>query len=174
MKKWLFVCCLGLLACAGDGDDGSSKDDAPIPDGPGSKTCGETNPEIDAFTIEYVGMRDFDEGQFPTLGLTIDATDEDGDLDYYEYRVWWDDVIDGVVSTEGFYAETYGTVDDDECSVSRVSLTMYLGIAGGEKSPPLSTELEFGAVVRDNKSNESSEGTPVIQVFTTPDSDGNF
>lgn len=174
MTKWMLVLSLVVLGCAGS-DDGTGKgDDAPIPEGPGDKGCGETSPEIDAFSIEYAGMRDFDEGTFPTLGLTIDASDEDGDLTYYEYRVWWDDVIDGSVATEGFYAETYGTVEQGDCDVKTVSLTMFLGVAGGEKSPPLSTELEFGALVRDEKTNESNEGVTVVQTFTTPDASGNF
>jgi hypothetical protein len=174
MNKWLCLFGFVALGCTGDNTDGGKDDDAPIPNGPGSQGCGDTNPSIDGFEIEYAGMRDFDEGTFPTLGVTVNVTDEDRDLTYYEYRVWWDDVIDGVVATEGFYAETYGTVDGDDCEVGAVTLTMYLGVAGGEKSPPLSTELEFGAVVRDDKTNESNDGKTIVQVFTTPDSDGNF
>jgi hypothetical protein len=79
-----------------------------------------------------------------------------------------------VVNPEGFYQDIYGTVDGDKCKVNGVGITMKLGIAGGENSPPLSTELEFGAVVRDDKNNESHDGVPVVQVFTTPDANGNF
>ena len=175
MNKWLFLAGLMALACNGGTDDDSGKgDDAPIPDGPGDKGCGETAPVINSFTIEDAGMREFDEGTFPTLGLTVDVSDEDGDLTYYEYRVWWDETLDGVVATEGFYSETYGTVDGDDCEVNSVKLTMYLGIAGGQNSPPYSTELEFGAVVRDDKSNESSGGDAVVTTFTTPDASGQY
>ena len=176
MKKWFLLAGLVAMACNGGTDDDSGKDDdAPIPDGPGDKNgCGETDPVIDNFSIEYAGMRDFDEGTFPTLALTVDVSDEDGDLTYYEYRVWWDETLDGVVATEGFYSETYGTVDGKDCEVNTVKLTMYLGVAGGQNSPPYSTELEFGAVVRDDKSNESGGGTAAVATFTTPDASGEF
>jgi hypothetical protein len=174
MQKWILLAGLGLIACS----NGQSKDDdddsPPIPDGPGDKGCGETNPVINGFSITDAGMREYDSGLHPSIALTVDISDDDGDLHYYEYRAWWDDVVDGVVSTEGFYSETYGTVDNDECKVFSVSLTMYLGITGGDKSPAFDTEQEFGVVVRDDKGHESGDGSPTIQVFTTPDSEGNY
>ena len=175
MRNWMIVMMLLALGCtSGNGDDGDDKRTDDIPDGPGDKGCGETDPVIDNFTVEYGGMRDYDEGTFPSLALKVDVSDEDGDLTYYEYRVWWDSEIDGAVETSGYYAETYGTVDGDDCEVNSVSLTMYLGLAGGSKSPPYSTELEFGAIVRDDKTNESGGGAATVQVFTTPDASGNF
>jgi hypothetical protein len=157
-----------LLACNGDPEDTDV-----IPAGGGSsEECGENPPEIETFAISDEGMSTGDEcgdTSRPMIRLAADATDADGDLHYWTLRVWYDDVVDDTIDTSADCAEVFGTAGED-CDVPAVNVAMLLCVTG---DPPFETEMEFGAVLFDDRDNPSSGGEPVIEVFTTPDASGN-
>lgn len=156
--------------CTDDGEDTG----VIIADGTDDPGCGETPPSIDQFTVTYQGMSEGDacgDEIHPLIRIETVASDADSDLTYWTLRVWYDDTIDGQVAAEGEYFEVFGTLSDEECDVANATVAMLLCVTG---NPPYSTELEFGAVLMDDSDNKSNDGVTVVQVFTTPDADGNF
>jgi hypothetical protein len=130
---------------------------------------------IESVVVEDGGMFEFEQGVIhPSVMIRVEAYDEDADLTFYTMRVWWDDVVDGRVLTEGVeYREIYGTLDDDDCTVSRATVGMRLAITGEPPgSPEYWTETEFGVVILDDKENASNEYVPVTASFMTPNAEG--
>ena len=146
-------------ACAPGGDGSSSG--IPIPTGSASG-CGDAAPIVTNLAIEDGGAR-------PTGGVTlltrVTATDNDGDLHYYTLRLWWDDVVDGVVDTSQPYNEVYGELSENGCSVPQAMLTMSLTTTG---TPPFDTELDFGVLVYDDEGHASDDGVPSVVSYRTP------
>ncbi len=164
MRPVTTLLCTLLAACTPGGD--GTNTDIPIPSG-SADDCGTSSPVIEEATIRDGGPQQFDQGTFPSIIISADTSDEDGDLHYYEMRVWWDDEIDGSVDTSEAYQEVYGTVSNTECATFRTTFSMQLGINGSEDLP-YATELEFGVVVYDDLENATNGGDPTIVVFTTP------
>ena len=152
------VCTLALTAC-GPGGDGS-KSGIEIPAGVAAD-CGGAEPEIIEFTVTERAPV----AGYPAIEFKVDTEDADKDLHWYQLRVWFDDEIDGVVSTDGYYYEQAQTNVDIVCNTPRVTLRMGVAIAGRLEQDE---EYEFGAIVYDDMLNPSNGGEPVVQVFTTP------
>jgi hypothetical protein len=157
-----------LAGCNGGGRD----DTDVIHAGNGaSDDCGETPPEIRQLNISNEGMSSGDvcgAESRPQIRIAVQGHDEDGDLHFWTMRVWYDETIDGAVDTSGGPHEVFGTSGDD-CMVANLNASMLMCVTG---APPFSTTLEFGVVLLDDEDHAS--GDPVIQVFTTPDEDGNI
>jgi hypothetical protein len=167
---------VGSLVVAGcNGGDGNGDDDTgdpPIPDG--RDDCGDTPPTLGNIEIVAADPDWFETSSgikcLPTIEITIQPNDVDGDLTYYKMDVWWDGVVDGRVLTDGPMSRIQGTLDGDDCEVFSVpGITMRLGIAGGGRtSPEFETETEFGVVVHDDADNLSNEGVPEVVSVVTP------
>lgn len=134
------------------------------------ETCGDTAPEIVDLTVENTGMRDFSGESYPALLLQAHATDADSDLEWYTVQVWWDDVVDGIVSRESTPAEVNGNLSGEDCAVADADLGIYLAVTGD--GIPYEAEIEFGVVVKDAAAHRSNGGEPVTVVFTTPNAAG--
>lgn len=175
MSRVSAACAIFLLTLAGctpGGGQGDDTDTIPIPDGHKDEDCGETPPVVELVTIEDGGLHDFEGTMLPTIKISADTTDADGDLHYYEMMVWWDLVVDGQVEAEGTPLNTYGTLSDTDCSVDDVTLSMIMGLRGGD--PPYSTEVEFGVRIYDDLMHESNEGELATASFTLPDANGDY
>lgn len=164
----------GLYACNGDsGDDDETGGGIPDPDDTGQE-CDTTN--APTFTLEAeAGTPDWYETEqgvkcLPTVIIrAVNVEDIDGDLVVHKMDVWFDDVLDGAVGTDGVKSRIQQRVDGGDCEVTSLpGISMRLGIAGGgTSSPAFDTETEFGVVIIDDANNESYDGVPqVIQVKT--------
>ncbi len=163
---------LSLAGCSWSAETVEETDDIPIPDGHKDEECGETAPVVEAVYVQDGGMHDFEGTMLPTIRISADTVDEDGDLHYYEMHVWWDLVVDGHVEPEGVPMDVYGTLSDTECSVDDVTLSMIMGLRGGD--PPYSTEVEFGVRILDDLENESNDGALATASYVLPDANGDY
>jgi len=128
------------------------KEPPPIPKGGDTGDtaleCAGTNPVLTALTARPDGLHELEQGQlFPTLIFDITATDEDGDLNYVTYDLWWDDEVDGAVDTSGNAQVTgHATVADDRCQTGSMSLELSLSSQG---NPAYNVWYDFALVVGD-------------------------
>jgi hypothetical protein len=133
--------------------------------------CGATNaPTITSFDITDDGMSEGDacgDASRPMILLNANVGDLDGDLHLWRLQVWWDQKVDGSVSTDDAPQEVQGSVGT-ECKAFTANLGMRLCVTG---NPPFSTELEFGARVLDDADNQSAL---VVKSFTTPNEAGEY
>lgn len=159
---------LVLIAVACNGEEtGTLPADS---DGAGAD-CGTNPPVIETLDITFDGMSDpavsdvCGAEPVPMLRIQARATDEDGDLHYWQMRVRWDETVDAAVAATAESVEVTGSVGL-ECGVFTADVATLLCL-GGE--PPYNTEIEWAAVVSDDLDHESNE---VIAVYTTPSASG--
>ena len=162
-----------LLSIGCNGAVGGDTDSPPSP-ASHSDQCGGNEPIIDEIEISNYGLTVFGEGpnakEWPAILIDVSATDEDGDLDNYTMKVWFDSYPDGSVAITGDPLKSAATVSEDDCAVPDATLGMVIAVNG---NPPAATELEFGVVIVDAEGHQSNEGVPELVVFVTPDEDGN-
>lgn len=153
---WWSALTVALAACGGDKEDsGGGGDEGEIigadgGDGAGDgDTCGGTPPVIEELRCENSGLKPDEVGNpTPTLTLWALSSDADADLSYYTLNVYFDDVVDGVVSTDDpAFSPVEGSVSDGTCSTPEAQLGAILLIKGG--NPELNKEYEFGVTVVD-------------------------
>ena len=153
---WSTTLALGLVACGGDKEDtGGGGDEGEIigadgtGDGDDGETCGGTPPVIEELRCETSGLQSDEVGNpTPTLTLWALTSDADEDLSYYTLNIYFDDVIDGVVSTDDpAFGPVEGSVSNSTCSTPEAQLGAILLIKGG--NPELNKEYEFGVTVVD-------------------------
>jgi len=144
----------------------------PIPDGrdTGSddEPCGEAVPAIRRFTVTPDGLQEFEEDQFyPTVRIELDLTDEDGDLTFLTWMLWWDDDLDGVVDTSGLVrADGQMSVDAAECEATAPTVYLLLGSAG---DPAPGTWYDWAIQVLDREGHASE---PAYTQGGVPEKDG--
>jgi len=168
-----------LTACA-DKDAGSG---APLPQTGDRDTaddtageCGGVEPVIETLRVANGGLYDFssvidcaddEDCVYPSVEVTLDVTDVDGDLHQYIIDIWFDDVVDGSVDTSSGGFQLLGSSRGDPCQVTAESFGNLLAVGTGPL--PFNTEIEFAAQITD------AEGlTSDIAVASgfTPNSDG--
>ena len=157
-----------LLACGGKASD--SGDAPPIPSGShdtGDGCEGEA-PVVTQFSAEPNGLKTFEGGgTYPAVTLSITAEDDDGDLSFMTYEIWWDDTLDENVDTSQSAKESgQFTVTSDECGGYTASLNLTIPCDG---DPAENTWYEFAVQVTDRNGYESEV---VITQGGTPQSDG--
>ena len=160
-----FLPILLLAACGGDVD-------LDVPD-PAGAQCGDNDPVIDLLRIEDEGPRDFGSGTWPALLIVAESSDVDGDLHFFEMRLWIDDELDGVVSTDDPYIEIFGQMTTTTCETTAVDLTMRIAIIGANQpydstDTPYDTTLEWGVVILDEQGRKSNGGETTVLEFRTP------
>lgn len=162
------VAALLLLAACSGGED-KATDTEPGTPGTGDRDCAGEAPVIESVTIEDYGLYEFESGTYPAILITASITDEDGDLDYYEMQVFYDDEVDDSIDTSEDAAEVGGIPDGaEECEVDALEAGMVLAVNG---NPPYETRLEFGVRVSDYNGDTSDL---YITTFRTPDEDGSY
>jgi hypothetical protein len=102
----------------------------------------------------------------PTMTITADVTDKDGDLTSYTAQIFFDDTIDGTVDTSiGELPAAEGSYHADECEVPSIILNMVVYLRGGE--PLYDTTYEWGLQVTDAAGNISELG--IVECTTPPE-----
>jgi hypothetical protein len=168
MSRSIVIFASLLLACGGKAAD--TGEPPPIPSG-GYETgdgCEGADPIVTLFTAEADGLQEFEGGgTYPAITLTIDATDEDGDLSFMTYDVWWDDTPDESVDTSNSADESgQFTVSSDECGGYTANLALTIPCDG---DPAENTWHDFAVRVTDRNGYESDIA---IAQGGTPKSDG--
>ena len=147
-----------LTACNGNGDL--------TPPSGVAANCGSSEPVITEVELEESDPFTLGNGSVvPGLLVNAKLTDADGDLHWYEMKVWFDDVIDGEIDTTQPYYEAYGTRGDLDCGVSLTEVPLRVAVNG---NPPANTEVEVGVIVYDDMGNATNGGEPTIIAFVTP------
>ena len=148
MKHLAFVA-LFALGCPPVEEE---KEPPPIPKGGDTGDtaleCAGTNPVLTELTARPDGLHELEQGQlFPTMIFDISATDEDGDLNFVTYDLWWDDVVDGTVDTSGSPQVTgHGTISTARGNSSSMSMELSLSSQG---NPAYNVWYDFALVVED-------------------------
>lgn len=162
-----FACTL-MLGCSGkEVEDSDSAPPLALDD---TAECNLSAPVVTGVAISNGGIETFDNGDFPTLGIRMDVTDDDGDLDVIGMNVWIDAVVDGAVDRSGpavFDTEAYLFTDAVECEKFGATLTLKPAVTSNVLA--YNTRYEFAVTAIDHHSVESS---PYITDGVTPNSDG--
>lgn len=162
-----FACAL-LSGCAEKAVEDS--DDAPPLALDDTAECNLHVPVVTGVTISNGGIETFDNGDFPTVGVTMDVTDDDGDLDLIGMNIWIDTVVDGAVDRSGpavFDVEAFLFQGAEECGKFGATLTLEPAVTSNVLD--FNTRYEFAVTAIDHHGVESS---PYIADGVTPDSDG--
>lgn len=156
MRPMLTASLLALVACQGT--------DLVAPDGVAA-ACGDSAPVIEALLVEEGDPFVIGGEEVPGMFVNVTVSDADGDLHWFEMRLWWDDVIDGAVEPGPGYYEAYGPRGDLDCDVQRTQVPFRIAVNG---QPPANRDIEVGVIVYDDMHNPSNEGVPVVQAWRTP------
>lgn len=135
-----------------------------------SEDCNANAPVITAVTVSNGGVETFDNGDYPTLAVQMDVTDDDGDLDVLGMKLWFDTTVDGAVDRSGdppFSSEGYLFTDAEPCAKFMATLTLKPAVTSGVLD--FNTRYEIATVAVDHHGVESS---PFITDGVTPNSDG--
>jgi hypothetical protein len=135
--------------------------------------CGSTAPDVVEVHVSDCGLHTFpdDEGTHPGLLIEAQVSDPDGDLQSYGMRIFWDDVVDGVVEPTGPFYDLQGAFDDAErCEVFEATLGMWVSVTKNDDTPEFGAETELGVVVEDEVPRES-DGL-VLLTAVMPSEDG--
>ena len=156
---------LSLTACTGK----EPKDTSNPPDLTGDDTgdCNAAAPVITGVTITNGGLIVFDNGEYPTVGIDMALSDDDGDLDYLVMYFWFDDVVDGVVDRSGTPMSKDWDNGATACMKYTADYTMLAEVSGGTFA--YNTRYEFAVVGEDHHQVQS---TPFITDGVTPQEDG--
>lgn len=161
-----------LIACTGEKveDTGAPPLDTRPQDSETADPCpGGTPPVIDSLTLENTGLKEYEAGEFyPTLTISAATTDEDWDLETYQFYVWFDETVDGAVAQDDNGLEVQGTVSDDgPCTASEATIGMQIFLLGG--GVEYDTLYEWGGIVIDSNGVSSEMA---ITSGCTPTSEG--
>lgn len=148
---------VALAACHGT--------DQVAPDGVAAN-CGDNAPVVADLVVEESEPFTIGDEQVPGIFLNTVVTDADGDLHWYELRLYWDDQVDGTVATDGFYYEAYGARGDLDCGVEQTEVAVRIAASG---APPAGRTVEFGVVVYDDMEHASGDGAPFVVEFDVPE-----
>lgn len=159
MVRTPLIFALALAACTGNG---SLNPPAGV-----QANCGDSAPEITELELEEDEPFTLGNGtEVPGLYVNAKVSDADGDLHWYEMKVWFDTIIDGTIDTSADYYEAYGPRGDLDCGVLSTEIPLRIAVNG---NPPAGQEVEIGIIVYDDMLNPSNGGEPYIEVFTTPE-----
>jgi len=83
--------------------------------------CGGASPVADAITLENGGIQTFGNEEWPTIKLSLHATDSDGDLENLLFQYWFDANPDGHVDVSGLGFEFPFAVSRAPCTTFGVT-----------------------------------------------------
>ena len=157
-----------MIACEKGEDTG-----VPIPSTGGvddtAVECGGVAPEISSLNMSDGDFQVYGDSEvsYPTVVLSAEVTDEDGDLDAFVMNFWWDTEIDGVVDSSGAPNSTApGSSSALPCEGYELTLNGYLYV--GTSLEP-NTTYDVAVTVTDAGGIESD---PAVTTGTTPKEDG--
>lgn len=133
---------------------------------------GGTPPVIVSMELENTGVQRFENDEYPTITVWVEAEDEDWDLASYKLSVYYDDVVDGTVeqSSENGFSNSGTLSDDGDCTAPGGTVGIQIGISGA--GIEYDTLTEFGAVVTDGNGLTSELGTVSGYTPTATGEDG--
>ncbi len=149
MNRVPLLSVLLLLGCPPAGD---SLEPPPIPKGgdtgDSEVDCSGTAPVITGLEARADGLHELEQGQlFPTMIFEITAEDDDGDLHFMSYELWFDCELDGVVdTTTAASVSGQSTISSTRCGSYSVVLDLSLSSQG---NPPYDTWCDFALRVGD-------------------------
>ncbi len=150
---------LGLCALMGAWTAGCGKDKSDSADedgttelagGGGDAECGGTPPVITAIQCSAAGLKapEQDAEELPFLLMEMFIEDEDQDLNFMEVEIYFDDVVDGAVSTQDIvYPPIQIPLSQDECLDATATVNIDVFVNG--TSPRFNSNYEWGVVIRD-------------------------
>ena len=159
-------------ACGKDkGDSGDDSTGEVLPGGTDTDelTCGGTPPVITSVQCEAAGLLEYEPGSsLPTLLFSVDVTDEDQDLENMTVELYFDDEVDGTVSTtDSPYSPSIVTIDSTECVTPESGVNLTVFVSGVD--PRYNLNYEWSIVVRD--ANDIA-AEPFILECITPQENG--
>lgn len=164
MKAILLI---GLLTACGENTD---KEAPALVNNTGDTTsCSGTAPVIEAVECENSGVVDHpDYGELPTFTIRTTASDEDGDLSYYQMYIDFDDTLDGEEDeSDNQLDPVEGAIEGDECDISNANIGVTIYMQGA--LPASATTYEWFVRVADSLGKTSE---PFMVTCTTPDGNG--
>jgi hypothetical protein len=138
-----------LLGCAPEEDLG---DPPPIPKGGDTGDtavdCSGAAPVITSLTARADGLQENEQGQtFPAMVFELQADDQDGDLSFVSYRMWWDDELDGTVDTSGAaLVQGQAALSSARCDSFSMGLNLSISSQG---NPAYNTWHDFAVAIAD-------------------------
>ncbi len=159
---------LGTLAtgCGGDKSDSSAEGGGTeLPGGgDGTAECGGAAPIITDVQCSADGLKEFEQGsELPTLLMSMFIEDEDADLNVMEVTVYFDDVVDGTVSTQDpEYPPIVVSLSQETCNEPEATVNITTFING--VSPRFNQAYEWGMVVRD--ANDDASAVYIFECIT--------
>lgn len=162
-RAQLLTLCAAVGICtAGCGKDkGDSSDEGGgtvLPGGgEGTAECGGTPPVITEIQCSSIGLKEPEPGAtaLPTLLMSLFITDEDQDLNSMQVEIYFDEDVDGAVSTqEVIYPPVLIPLSQDTCLDAEATVNIDVFING--VSPRYNQPYEWGVLVRD-ANNDASE-----------------
>jgi hypothetical protein len=149
-----------LLLSACTGSDKESGDAPPLALADPGEDCAVHAPVVTALEILDGGMATFEGVELPSILLSVDATDDDGDLDRMAADFWWDTEIDGFASAESS-PDADGepiVVRDLPCGVGSAGYMLRLPIQSGSYLEP-DTDYDVAVIVSDAHAEPSEKFT---------------
>jgi hypothetical protein len=116
----------GADEVTGDGVDNDC-DESTLDEG--GSACSGSAPQLQSFTISEGTGSDDDGNDIPIILLTVEATDDDGDLHVVSIRAWWDDLVDENVDTSAeapSQVDDYAVTDAVPCETDDLTMTLAL------------------------------------------------
>jgi hypothetical protein len=156
-----------MLACTGGGKEDSSNAPPINQDDSVEKVCEGGYPTVTELTVTDAGELTVDAGTFSSFAVSATAEDDDGDLHVISMDLWWDEVVDGEVSTSGAAGISSGAYRDpdwEDCEVFVTTFGLQIPVDGVRFLG--NTAYEFAAVVHDANGMLSS---PKVASGTTPE-----
>lgn len=137
----------------------------------GEAGCEGTPPDITGMTVGEGNVIEDENGNpQPSVRISVEFEDVDGDAHAISMDLWWDETVDGSVDTSGAanasLPSTALTNDGepvDECEGFGGTLNVDMGVTGSDLQ--FSTQYDFAAVVIDANGYASAPG---IASGTTP------
>ena len=152
---------LALFGCTKGGAD---SDEPPGLSDDSEVECSGTDPVLANLTVEDGGARDFEGVDYPTVLVTAEATDDDGNLDLVGITLYWDDTVDGSIdpSTADSASTTVTPDGGGPCEATGSTLGLYLQVGEGVA---YSTEYDWGMQIEDSQGEISNL---IVGSGTTP------
>ena len=152
-----------FMACKGGGEDTNTA--PPVRNDDTAGACSGADPVIAGVNLSNGGIVDFEGTDYPTIQISADATDEDGNLNYVTMEVWFSEFGDPNTDGSAQLDKTF-SVDSNDCSVDGYVFDLNVQVGGGLQP---NTEYTFAVRLTDAEGEVSNIG---LATGYTPKSDG--
>ena len=158
-----------VTGCTGPKDTDEHDSPPPISTGD-SVDCDANAPVVTSVTISNGGIQSFDNGDYTTVAVNMEVSDDDGDLDVIGMYIWFDNLVDGAVDRTGeasFSSDAYLFANAVPCGKFTASFSLKPAVTG--TTLDWNTVYEFAVEAEDHHGVMSA---PFVASGVTPNSDG--